>query len=308
MKKLMSAVLIALFATSGAMACTKDGKDGIFPENNLWIPVGQKTAFGANEQEFVAAIEKAQKFYASVFEAQGRTLKIFNHWEDGTVNAYAKRNGRVSEVHMFGGLARHNLVTKDAFMLVICHELGHHLGGFPKSSDWATNEGGADYFATLKCAREMWKDEANMNFRTFLEVPEIVRTSCQKGFSKPEEIGLCARASMAGKALGDTLSDLGKGPATDFSTPDTSVVSRTNNEHPKAQCRTDTYFAGAVCPVAKDVPQSDTEAAPGTCEQTKGDTFGVRPLCWYKPGEQGGGGGGGGGGGTTWPSGGVRRR
>ncbi len=298
MKKMMSALCIALIATSAALACTHDGKNGIFPENNLWIPVGQGKD-SATEQEFMAAIDKMTKQYSPVFEAQGRSLKIFPKWDDGTVNAYAKRNGRVSEIYMFGGLARHELVTKDAFMLVICHEMGHHLGGFPKSSDWASNEGQSDYFATLKCAREVWKDEPNMNFNAFLEVPEVVRTSCQKGFTKPEEIGLCARAAMAGKALGDTLASLGKQKPTDFTTPDTNVVSRTNNEHPAGQCRTDTYFAGAVCPVSKDAPLSDTDAKAGTCEQTAGADFGVRPLCWYKPGEQGGGGGGGGG--TTWP-------
>jgi hypothetical protein len=33
---------------------------------------------------------------------------------------------------MFGGLARHELVTDDGFMMVVCHETGHHLGGAPR--------------------------------------------------------------------------------------------------------------------------------------------------------------------------------
>ena len=30
---------------------------------------------------------------------------------------------------MFGGLAGHETITTDAFALVACHELGHHIGG-----------------------------------------------------------------------------------------------------------------------------------------------------------------------------------
>jgi len=46
------------------------------------------------------------------------------------VNAYASVDKQGQQfIHMFGGLARHPLMTEDAFLLVACHEFGHHYGG-----------------------------------------------------------------------------------------------------------------------------------------------------------------------------------
>jgi hypothetical protein len=184
---------------------------------------------------------------------------------------------------MFGGLARHSKMTKDGFMLVICHETGHHIGGAPrKGASWASNEGQADYYATVSCARKIWADEDNVAVVRGMSIPSIVSESCQKSFSGSNEVALCERAAMAGKDLGDTLGDLGGTGDTDFSTPDRSVVSRTDDNHPKAQCRTDTYFGGAICEKAFSEVGDDDQTKTG-CSQELGDSVGVRPLCWYKP-------------------------
>ena len=53
--------------------------------------------------------------------------------EEGSFNKWV--------VAMFGGLARRPEVTKDAFQFVVCHEVGHHLAGWPFAYDWASNEG-----------------------------------------------------------------------------------------------------------------------------------------------------------------------
>lgn len=292
---LMALVLAATSVTpSVGQACTSDGKEGIFPENTLYIPDHPSLISHVTEAEFNESIVRAEKIYAPVFAAQGRVLKVVNKWKDGTVNAYAKRKGNVSEVHMFGGLARHTKMSRDGFELVICHETGHHLGGAPKVKllipihKWGSNEGQSDYFATLKCSREMWKSDNNEAILALMEIPATVTERCQKGFDKTLDIQICKRAAMAGKALGDTLADMNKLPMTDFDTPDTKVVSRMTHTHPKAQCRLDTYFAGAVCPVAKEDPLSDTDATVGTCSEESGDTLGIRPRCWYKASEKGG--------------------
>ncbi len=278
---------------SAGQACTSDGKEGIFPENSLYIPDHPSLRPNTTEVEFNASIARAVKIYAPVFTAQGREFKVVSKWKDGTVNAYAKRKGHISEIHMFGGLARHEKITTDGFELVICHEIGHHLGGSPKVkfllpiNKWASNEGQSDYFATLKCAREMWSTDDNDAVLATLEIPATVTELCQKGFDKTMDISICKRAAMAGKSLSDTLGAMSKLPPTDFDKPDLNVVKRIFHTHPKAQCRLDTYFAGAVCPVSKDVELSDTDATTGTCSEESGDTLGTRPLCWYKPDSKG---------------------
>lgn len=269
---------------SVALACSSDGKSGIFPENNLYIPASSSAFNSASKDGFFNAVNKMQKVYAPFFEAQGRTFQIIADWDDGTVNAYANQNGTVSEVYMFGGLARHPKVTEDGFMLVICHETGHHLGGAPRKGDrWASNEGQSDYYATLKCAREIWKDEDNAAVVAKMEIPETVTATCQKAFDSATDIAICQRAAMGGKSLADTLGDLGQTGDTDFDKPDPSVVTETDDNHPEAQCRLDTYFAGAVCNKSKDVLPDPVDPTVGACAQEKGESLGVRPLCWYLP-------------------------
>lgn len=289
-KQIVTAIaVLAFMSASLAYACTEDGERGIFPENTLYIPDSSFSTYSVTEVQFNASIERATKIYSPVFAAQGRTYKIFNKWSDGTVNAYAKRVGNVSEVHMFGGLARHPKISADGFELVICHETGHHIGGAPKTkglfgrNNWASDEGQSDYYATLKCAREMWKTDDNEAIVSKMQIPAIVTEKCQKSFDTANELAICKRAAMAGKSLGDTLAAMNKGEDTDFEKPDPSVVTRTNHAHPKAQCRTDTYLAGAVCAKATSDSVSDTDATAGTCSQEKGEVLGVRPLCWYKP-------------------------
>ncbi len=284
MNKALLGILAALAVVpaSVAMACSSDGQQGIFPKNNAYIPVGNSATHSALKEEFDNANAKMLALYAPVFEAQGRELKIIADWEDGTVNAYADRKGNVSEVHMFGGLARHTKVTADGYMLVICHETGHHIGGAPKKgASWATNEGGSDYWATLKCAREVWKDEDNAAKVASMEIPQSVTQQCQKAFDSSFDIAICQRAAMGGKSLADTLGALGRTGDTDFDKPDPAVVSRTNNNHPAAQCRLDTYFAGAVCNKTKDSAPSDSDPRVGSCASENGETLGVRPACWY---------------------------
>lgn len=282
-------VVLAFASASPAIACTEDGRNGIFPDNTMYIPDSSFGTYSVTEAQFNASIARATKIYEPVFAAQGRTYKIFNKWSDGTVNAYAKRAGNVSEVHMFGGLARHPKISADGFELVICHETGHHIGGAPKTkslfgqNNWATNEGQSDYYATLKCAREMWKTDDNETLVSKMQVPAIVTEKCQKSFDTANDLAICKRAAMAGKSLGDTLAAMNKLGETDFDKPDLSVVTRTNHAHPKAQCRTDTYLAGAICAKITSDVVSDTDATAGTCAQEKGDVQGVRPLCWYKP-------------------------
>ncbi len=299
--------VLAVAQTSAVFACTSDGKTGIFPENNLYIPASKFATYSTTEAEFAAAVSKAQKIYEPFFTAQGRVYKIIADWKDGTVNAYANQSGKVSEVHMFGGLARHKKVTSDGFMLVICHETGHHLGGAPrKGGSWASNEGQSDYFATLKCAREIWKDENNADVVAGMQIPQIVTEKCQKAFNTTEDIAICQRAAMGGKSLADTLGDLGRTGDTDFNKTDPAVVTTMDDNHPEAQCRLDTYFAGSICNKSKDIAPDKTDPTIGTCSQEKGETLGIRPLCWYLPkskGEQEPPKGG-----STWPSATARSR
>lgn len=227
------------------------------------------------ESEFDAAIQQVSDFYAPLIKAtHGAELVFVNAWEDPTVNAYATQNGTQWEIHMFGGLARRPEITKDGFQLVACHEMGHHLGGFPYVQDWAANEGQADYFSSLACGRALWKGELAKNAASAKTIPAYPKKQCDIAWRSTADRNLCYRLSQAGKSLADLLS----GRTAKYETPDKSVVASTNNAHPAGQCRLDTYLAGAVCAARWDnevIPTTESESARYTCEN--------RPRCWFKP-------------------------
>lgn len=295
MKSLLTATIFTLSAalTQVSFACDIHGKTGIVAENNLNIPVGVKAMGGITEAQFNKVIDRVGSLYSNVVAQLGGTLTFERNWTDGTVNAYAHRDeetGKIWYVSMFGGLARHPQMTEEGFAVVVCHELGHHLGGFPKKKDasgavrWASNEGQADYFSTLKCLRNYFRGMDNQAVVAKLKVPALVTKNCQMSFSNAEEIAVCQRSAMAGQVLGNFFKVL-MGTKTDvsFATPDKAVVSTTFDNHPAAQCRLDTYFQGSLCDKSVSEDVSDTDGNVGTCTERNGDKQGLRPQCWFQP-------------------------
>jgi hypothetical protein len=288
LKKLLLISALSTIVAVQAIACTIDGQVGLLPENDMWISSSAKSMMNSNidEAKFNEVIDSVVAVYAPIVQGMGSKLKVERNWDDGTVNAYAHRRGGSWNVAMFGGLARHNTITPDGFALVVCHEVGHHIGGAPKkgswSSAWASNEGQSDYFATLKCLRKVFQNDNNKAIVANLNVPASVTAICAKQFNNAEEQAICARGSMAGMSTARLFQELRKQPdAPKFTTPSAKVVKKTDHNHPETQCRLDTYFAGAICDLydTDDVDQKDE--AVGTCYRANGDVTGVRPLCWF---------------------------
>ena len=283
MKKLVQAILISSFVIGQSFACDFNGITGYLPENDLYIGVHDKNANDMTEERFNEIIDLADKHYRPIVKEKGGKLKWSRGWNNGTVNASAQRTFFGTwKVNMYGGLARHELVTEDAFALVVCHE----LGGTPTNSfpnNWASVEGQSDYFGTLKCFRRIFESDNNMEIIKDMNVPQIVKEKCEANFTLDNDVALCVRGSMAGMSLANLLGSLRGNSGFKFETPDTNVVSRTNSAHPAAQCRLDTYFQGALCGERVSDEVSNRDALAGTCNRVEGDTEGIRPLCWYKP-------------------------
>jgi hypothetical protein len=266
---------------------------GFAPENEMKIPVGHRVPgrwsnAGITEQQFNEVIDRLEVIYGPEIQKMGGSLIVNRKWSDPTVNASAQRMGNRWIVNMYGGLARHPLVTMDGFATVMCHEIGHHIGGAPKvtgwwGNDWATNEGGSDYWASLKCLRRYFEGDDNQGMIELLDVHPIVKTRCEAEHSSSDNRAKCMRAAAAAMSVTSLLSTLGKEKELPkFDAPDTKVVTRTNDNHPAAQCRLDTYFAGATCYVNEMIPVSQTNYREGSCVSPQ-NSVGIRPLCWFKP-------------------------
>lgn len=263
------------------------GGKGFLPQNNLYIPDDQRAIQGISQTDFDEVLDKIADVYTSEVARFGGTLRINRKWTDGTVNAMAYREGKTYHIDMFGGLARHSSITKDAFALVACHEIGHHIGGAPKYSQsgntWASTEGQSDYFATMKCLRKVFLRDDNQQIVSAMTVDPVAAQKCAEKHTEPNELAICKRISMAGFSGASMFAVIQNQNLPKFDSPDPSVVSQTYESHPQFQCRLDTYFNGAVCDVSEDIDLGNSDPKVGACNQSATVNYGFRPLCWYKP-------------------------
>lgn len=256
-----------------------------------------------DEAEFNAILGGIDKAYAPVVAMHGGKLKINGGWKNEKLNAAATQSGGSWIVEITGGLARRPELSKDGFALIACHELGHHLGGFPYDARggfggvWAAAEGQSDYFSTQICARKLWKEDLELNATYRTSAPEFVRAACDVVWSTSDEQNLCYRISMGVESMTRTMAILMKKPIPQFETPDPAVVTKTNTSHPAVQCRLDTAWAGSLCAVtgeeslipgkrsagSKDGIDAEREAAMNSCLEAFYHQHGRRPLCWFKP-------------------------
>lgn len=286
-------ILISLFFSSQASFSFEFQKSAQFlPTNDQNIPVSKFNNGGITREQYDHVIDRVLELYSPVVKSLGGELLFNRNWDDGTVNAYASRDmttGKQWYITMYGGLARHPLMTEDAFALAVCHELGHHLGGYPKRRMafqvdplWGSNEGEADYFSTLKCLRRYFTGLDNAGALSKLKIPDLVATSCQKSFANADEVLICEHSAMTGLTVGQFFSALSKDKSpVDFSTPDKKkVIFKIYNDHPKAQCRLDTYFQASLCDKNMSENLSNKDGNISTCTYHNGDTVGMRPRCW----------------------------
>ncbi len=292
-------VTLKLTAAFSCFAFSQMAFASILPPNDLHLRDNPSILANMTEDEFNTIINEIVDYYRPIVEAKGATLKTNNLWTNTTVNASAQQNGNTWIINMYGGLARRPEVTPDGFAMVVCHELGHHLAGFPfyGNDDWASSEGQSDYFATQSCARQIWRTQRAENARFADQVTEAEKQKCESAWRSDDDRNLCYRTVAAGNSLATLLSALNNGGVPKSDTPDLNQVRQTQTAHPKAQCRLDTYFAGSLCGVEFDetvIParrhpkgqtsiEAEQTASTSSCMASTGWNVGNRPRCWYAP-------------------------
>ena len=255
----------------------------IIPENDLKIPKSIKA--NINEAQFNQLIDKVIKPYKDIILSHYKADEFIVHrlWDNEKVNASASTRNNIYSLKIYGGLARYASLTKDGFTLILCHELGHLIGGAPtwKPYNISSSEGQADYFATLKCFRRI--NEAQ-DIKINEEIVDLLAIKkCKFSFSNSKDYQLCLRSSLAQDSLTKTiteLADLKTEPKRE--TPDPYVrMFIIFNGYPSPQCRLDTMFSGSLCQNNVNELLDKTLYNKGNCFESNGDTVGLRPKCWY---------------------------
>jgi hypothetical protein len=301
-RKGFNAVLAGIFVVSfgGSVA-----QATILPENDLWKYDGLTKGLGITQTEFNDSIDEVMAIYEPIMEAFGAQVKVEKLWNDPTVNARARRDGNRWVISMYGGLARRAEVTRDGMQMVVCHEIGHHLAGFPfystsatGSMGWAAAEGASDYFASHECLRRVWKEGSSGGSFNLDDVHPRVRTDCDKVWNNSADQEVCYRLANASLSVSRLLGAIASRPVVpEFDKNDPNVVTRTNIAHPAAQCRLDTFMQGALCKAEFDptkIPgrsnaagqgslDAEREMADTSCTAHSGFEVGLRPRCWFSP-------------------------
>ncbi|MFN8370960.1 MAG: hypothetical protein U0T83_10105, partial [Bacteriovoracaceae bacterium] len=294
--KLSAVILLLMMSIAAALAyepsgCGSSLKDGFFPDNQVISKAATALNSNISRDRFDTLLNNLEKSYQAIFKNKQKRLIIKKDWGCDKNNAYATR-GQLREegtvdldesiVIVNGGLARYPLMTEDALLLVVCHEIGHHIGGSPKKMrgnsqlvDWSAAEGQADYFATTKCLKKIFA-EPEFRLPKSLETNNDVEKICGTDM-------ICNRIVNASLISAKIYASISSTRASvDLFNTDRSEAYKTILTHPKPQCRLDTMVAGTLCPVDHNIGFDENDANLGACLKTALDINeknGARPSC-----------------------------
>ncbi|RYZ90251.1 MAG: hypothetical protein EOP04_04475 [Proteobacteria bacterium] len=190
----------------------------------------------------------------------------------------------VHQVSIMAGNLSKKTMDMDSLRLLMCHEVGHFLGGGPRRIEldpiedqtWNVIEGAADYFASTQCMKRVLKGQDHVAVLLSKAADADVSELCASNFAGIEDQLICERSLYASKKLIAFFAQAKKVANTfRLDTPDASVLKVTNPSHPDLQCRLDTYKAGALCSVDSSVTMDSKDLSKGNCSS--------RPLCWFAP-------------------------
>jgi hypothetical protein len=253
------------------------------PVSSITYEMGNKSNEGLSETEYNQVLDQVQTTMGpEIKKVLNKNLIIDRRWSDPTIDAFATRDDANNPVIvMNGGLARHPLMTRDGFLLLVCHEIGHHLGGAPKIlrgnsglKSWSSAEGQADYYATSKCLPLFF--HAGIEYKNFDKDNDA--NSLKLALSKCRD-NVCARIVLSGLSVSHVFSSLLSGtPTPSLLSSDPTKVDKTLYNHPNPQCRLDTFLSGANCDVGTNIPFDNNDPRVGACLKDQGQ----RPMCWFQ--------------------------
>jgi hypothetical protein len=254
-------------------------------------------AAAISADEFNEVINKSKQVFGPIVAQHGAELIIEGFYDTTSDGAMATRSRDHKKwfIRMWGGLPKFPSATPDTVTLILCHELGHHLAGYPfyshDSDEWAATEGQADYWATQACTRLLWKNDTAENAL----YAGITDTRCESSFTTVDDINLCKRAFRATE-LNAPYEGKSSGGRPAINKRDRSVTRELFVAHPGGQCRVDSMHMGLLCnvsfdfaripgrnnPAGQNTISAEIEARSSSCFGNDVESAKSRPRCWFK--------------------------
>lgn len=269
MKAILISILSTLLLSYQAVATIVPSDSHI---NLDWFEnISDEWNNGYPEERYHYVLDKIIEIYGPIIEKKGGTLHILRDWGDGSVNAWAWRIMDEYHLEVPGGMSRFHIINEEAFILTICHELGHLLGGAPARNKTISLEGQADYFATTHCAKRVLPQIAP---HKKIEPTNEIKNLCSDQINQ----NICHRILAGSQSLANYFAWIARSDFPSLILESERQVSRTLISHPKAQCRLDTFKRGQFCKAIEDEVSFDDPKL-GYCP----NEFKIkRPACWFK--------------------------
>ncbi|WP_372655530.1 hypothetical protein [Halobacteriovorax sp.] len=258
-----SLLLVSLYIwTLSSLATTDRSRYEILPTD--------PTTSTITEELFYTVINRVESLYNNDFAAKGILVDFNSNWETSYFSAWAHNdNPPLYSLNFWGGIARIPGINEYGWAFVVCHEVGHLLGGTPfntlESFIWASSEGQSDYFAGAHCLKRYF--DAFPYTGEEVELTPKIKNECSQNHH-------CLNAAKAALSFTNIIRYIYRDtPTLSLETPSQQdPVTSILKSYPDAQCRMDTIFESGKC--ANDYSSLED----WVCKEGPGS----RPKCWYK--------------------------
>ena len=193
---------------------------------------------------------------------------MFPNWEINYPAAAAERSTDFDisrdrrpiewDISILSGYFREELGGPNVHLIVLCHEIAHHIGGKPYKTDeqgiirWASMEPQSDYYAARICMRDFFKRFPKW-FKYGHKTDSGIASRCEKKFfPNTWEVKACNIIAQAGLQLAwihqkFEYPPIENDPQISPETPDQNVVTELDRDaYPSNQCRFDSHLMGAL--------------------------------------------------------------
>ncbi|MBL7544841.1 MAG: hypothetical protein JNL11_13570 [Bdellovibrionaceae bacterium] len=156
---------------------------------------------------------------------------------------------------LYGGFVRARYMTVGALSAILCHELGHKLGGEPRQIflgevHWSSSEGQADMFAAGTCMPKLYDRLLEMKSALLTNQMEH---STEKLCENSKNVSRCRWVATSGidfVQMAQVYFDIDVPWANPEQWSEDEVAETLSSRYPSYQCRMDIYKAAAVDPAS----------------------------------------------------------